>query len=349
MLNKSLPEQEPVPECFSDILRSKLSIILRASQGARARMRNSSVPEAEVRIAWDNLALDLIDAVRNKGEYIVKTRYILFVCVALLWDSLLCNSFERTLNLPRNEDQAPHDRVDDLNFHWLATCRADLREAKKSSDGSGDDPTVTVARAVVERAQKIYAHVLRARQSNMAQLKEPRVGRCDSLTTVSITRFFDRLGISKFPRANFVLFSQSLADDDESGPLSGGRPLDLANTCDHAASSRCYSRVVNAPDLDIPLLSTEYKKELSSKVFGVHQGRMYGVACAKFLNVIGIRDLPVFVLTTEGSVGVVSCAYLAKYEETKGEQVRLFAVYIYDSVNNLLVGRLRGFYQDSGT
>lgn len=62
--------------------------------------------------------------------------------------------------------------------------------------------------------------------------------------------------------------------------------------------------------LDIPLLLAEYKKlsdDFSLK--GVNQARMYGIATAKFLSVLGIEDFPVFTLVTEGSLGVVTCTH----------------------------------------
>lgn len=86
-------------------------------------------------------------------------------------------------------------------------------------------------------------------------------------------------------------------------------------------------------DLDFSILNVEYKKLLETIVVtGVNQGRLYGISFAKYLEALGIEGFPSFTLIVEGSIGVVTCAYV----ETSGPKMRKVRSLFYYTTGHVI-------------
>ncbi|KAF8139653.1 hypothetical protein EV363DRAFT_1444121 [Boletus edulis] len=66
----------------------------------------------------------------------------------------------------------------------------------------------------------------------------------------------------------------------------------------------------DATYLELPILAVEYKKVSDDLVKGTNQLRMYLTASVKFLQAVGIRNVPVYGVQTDGSVVVLPAAVL---------------------------------------
>ncbi|KAG6379004.1 hypothetical protein JVT61DRAFT_13295 [Boletus reticuloceps] len=66
----------------------------------------------------------------------------------------------------------------------------------------------------------------------------------------------------------------------------------------------------NAPYLELPILTAEYKKASAGLMKGTNQVRMYLTASVKFLQAIGITDFAVYGVQTDGPITVIPAAIL---------------------------------------
>jgi hypothetical protein len=122
--------------------------------------------------------------------------------------------------------------------------------------------------------------------------------------------------ILHFPATGYGLPSPTFA----SGSVAPTADQNLASTFPTRAMASLtlgVSDMLNTDAMDdprslqLPLLAIEHKKFTNDgyKPTGVIQGRFYAVAMVKFLAAIGIKRFPVFTLITEGSIGVLTCAF----------------------------------------
>ncbi|KAF8546704.1 hypothetical protein OG21DRAFT_1472941 [Imleria badia] len=66
----------------------------------------------------------------------------------------------------------------------------------------------------------------------------------------------------------------------------------------------------DATRLELPILTVEYKKASNSMMKGTNQVRMYLTASVKFLQAVGITNIPVYGVQTDGPVVVLPAAVL---------------------------------------
>ena len=62
--------------------------------------------------------------------------------------------------------------------------------------------------------------------------------------------------------------------------------------------------------LELPILTVEYRKASDSLMKGTNQLRMYLTASVKFLQAVGITNIPVYGVQTDGPIVVLPAAVL---------------------------------------
>lgn len=65
-------------------------------------------------------------------------------------------------------------------------------------------------------------------------------------------------------------------------------------------------------DFPLPTMAIEYKKASHDEVQAASQCRSYLVAALKFLDLLGIREYPIFGLATNGSIGVILMGWMTQ-------------------------------------
>ena len=85
----------------------------------------------------------------------------------------------------------------------------------------------------------------------------------------------------------------------------------LAESMDALASKAQRLRLrLDATHLELPILTAEYKKGSDSLMQGTNQVRMYLTASVKFLQAVGITNVPVYGIRTDGPIVVLPAAVL---------------------------------------
>ncbi|EKM56733.1 uncharacterized protein PHACADRAFT_27519 [Phanerochaete carnosa HHB-10118-sp] len=124
--------------------------------------------------------------------------------------------------------------------------------------------------------------------------------------------------------------------------------LDIAELALHIANqelSHCNLKDNSDEDLSsnllVPFFVVEYKKDISTpKYKGANQLQIHSAAMSKFLSRLGMTDLPVFKLLTDGTVGIVTCAFtllithimdcnLFTFNISKPKDALIFAVFLF--------------------
>ncbi|KAF8545941.1 hypothetical protein OG21DRAFT_1589690 [Imleria badia] len=73
---------------------------------------------------------------------------------------------------------------------------------------------------------------------------------------------------------------------------------------------QCLQMAADATRLELPILAVNYKKASDSMTKGTNQLRMYLTASVKFLQAVGITDVPVYGVQTDGPIVVLPAAVL---------------------------------------
>ncbi|KAF8139647.1 hypothetical protein EV363DRAFT_1579207 [Boletus edulis] len=266
------------------ILQQSFSAIFQASRRSREKGRlQEKLYEAAWRHDHDRLLFDffirLVQPSKGDDHHI-----------ADLEDPLSRPTLETTLRLPKSDNlqTGGEEQLQELILDLLTRLAPDHRSWLRTRGGSilqeSDNSTYVVSQFNSWR-RGIAAETEDLMISKLGQF--PPTGRCDSFGRLLVelpnvpSKDIDHLALVDYP-----------ARERYGG---GGRNEVKASVCSETSTKR--SKV-------------EYKKVSDDLVKGTNQLRMYLTASVKFLQAVGIRNVPVYGVQTDGSVVVLPAAVL---------------------------------------
>ncbi len=213
-----------------------------------------------------------------------------------------------------------------------------------------------------------YKRLLRRRPTNARRIKEQNVkdlftGKCDALYTIKSCNISDSLHVVKEPEPPLLcskptLGSNSSTKESKANRVGDGGKGSLTENLipDHSLARQSAENYPCLPDtmaavlersgLDgndeeklcfhLPLLVVMHKK---SKVHRPNELRMHLVACVALLESLGITKFPVFGLSTDGSLGVVTCCEVGFAQVPMKGEKKKYSLKVSNKFSGLLCGR----------
>lgn len=254
---------------------------------------------------------------------------------------------------------------------------AETWEAMQFPDSASEAPKGIYKAAIDESAKKSeeimlfknwYKRLLSRRPTNARRIKEQNVkdlftGKCDALYTIKSCNISDSLHVVKEPEPPLSCSkptsgSNSSTKESKANQVGDGGKGSLTENLipDHSLAGQSAENYPSLPDtmaaalersgLDgndeakvcfhLPLLVVMHK---NSKVHRPNDLRMHLVACVTLLESLGITKFPVFGLSTDGSLGVVTCCEVGFAQVPMKGEKKKYSLKVSNKSSGLLRGR----------